>query len=93
MHVQAFQGAEIRVVGNGATQVVVMEMPNLMGQRDRYDGTHCSIPGCDSELDYSVMKCEEGTHRCTSEDALPGLPREMVPLSLLSLSTLTHQHA
>ena len=31
MHVQAFQGAEIRVVGNGATQAVVMEMPVTVG--------------------------------------------------------------
>ena len=33
MHVQGLQGIQIRVVGNGATEAVVAEIPNIEGQR------------------------------------------------------------
>ena len=35
MHVQAFQGAEILVVGNGATEAVVVQIPDMVGQIER----------------------------------------------------------
>ena len=35
MHVQAAQGAEIRVVGNSATQAVVVEIADMVGQIQR----------------------------------------------------------
>ena len=33
MHVQGLQGTQIRVVGNGATEAVVVEIPNIVGWR------------------------------------------------------------
>ena len=38
MHVQSLQGTQIHVVGNGATEAVVVEIPDTVGRRDRCGG-------------------------------------------------------